>query len=128
MPPEKTDQIADTLGHVPPSVAALARFAPGAFDGYLAHREWVYRTPPGGALDLKTIEILFTVLDVVAGHEAAALAHTDAAVKAGATTAELAQALAIAVLIHGHKIWGTCGYKVVEHAAALEARAAPRAV
>ncbi len=111
-----------TIGAMPASVAAMKRYAPAAYAAYLAARESIYRDPPHGHLDRATTELVFIVLDVVAGHEEGAKAHVEAGLKAGLTVEQITEALMIAVLINGHVHWSVTGYKVVEHAAALAAR------
>ncbi|MFN0160925.1 MAG: carboxymuconolactone decarboxylase family protein [Burkholderiales bacterium] len=111
------EHFTQTIGALPESVATMQRHAPAAYAAYLAARENVYRDPPAGHLDRATTELLFIVLDVVAGHEEGALAHAEAGVRAGLTVGQITEALMIAVLINGHAPWGKTGYKVVEHAA-----------
>ena len=50
------------LGWVPPFVIILAKYSPGALDGYLTMRKEVFKEPPEGALPRKTKEMLFTIL------------------------------------------------------------------
>ena len=111
-----------TTGAMPASVAAMRRHAPAAYAAYLAARESIYRDPPAGHLDRAITELIFIVLDVVAGHEEGAKAHVEAGLKAGLTIEKITEALMIAVLINGHVHWSMTGYKVVEHAAAVAAR------
>ena len=112
-----------TIGAMPASVEAMRRHAPTAYAAYLAAREGIYRDPPAGHLDRATTELIFIVLDVVAGHEEGAKAHAEAGLKAGLSVAQITEALMIAVLINGHVHWSVTGYKVVEYAAALAAGA-----
>jgi alkylhydroperoxidase/carboxymuconolactone decarboxylase family protein YurZ len=105
---------AETLGEVPASVQALIDLAPGALPGYVALREFAY----GGALDRRTVELLFTVLDVVEGHTEAAKAHVEEAVKAGLTVPQLAEALTVAMMVSGISTFATSGHHVLRHAAA----------
>lgn len=108
-----------TTGAVPPSVETMRRHAPAAYAAYLSAREGVYLDPPAGHLDRAMTELIFIVLDVIAGHEDAAKAHAEAGLKAGLTVGQITEALMISVLINGHAHWGKTGYKVVEHAAAV---------
>lgn len=107
----------ETLGHVPASVQALIDHAPGALAGYVALREFAY----GGALDRRTIELLFAVLDVVEGHTEAAKAHAAEAMKAGLTVPQLAEALAVAMLVSGISTFAASGQHVLRRAAEFEA-------
>jgi len=57
-----------TTGQLPPNFALLAEHAPGAFAGYGLMRSHVMRdTDQGGALDLKTKELVFSLLDTLVG-------------------------------------------------------------
>ena len=114
----------ETLGSVPDSVAVLARHAPAAMDGYLAFRTFAHRLPEDGGLDAVTRELLFVALDVVEDHGEAAKAHAEAALRAGASVAQIAQALVIAMMISGIATWSKTGHAVVAHAEAFAAGAA----
>lgn len=104
-----------TIGGVPDSVALLRRHAPEAFAAYVAAREAAYRLPPEGQLTLASKELVFIVLDVVAGHVEGALAHTEAGLRAGLTPGQIMEALSIAILIHGHQCWARAGAAVMRH-------------
>ena len=111
-----------TIGAMPASVDAMRRHAPAAYAAYLAAREAIYRDPPDGHLDRATTELIFIVLDVIAGHEDGAKAHVEAGLKAGLTVGKITEALMIAVLINGHVHWSVTGDKGVEHAADFASR------
>lgn len=66
----------ETIGTVPDSVAVLRRPAPELFRSYAETRSRLYRPPPDGQLDLAAKELVFIVLDVVAGHVSTGHAHT----------------------------------------------------
>jgi len=104
-----------TIGAVPDSVALLARHAPEAFAAYLAAREAAYRLPPDGHLPLASKELVFIVLDVVAGHVEGAIAHAEAGLRAGLTGGQIMEALSIAILVHGHQSWARAGAAVMRH-------------
>ncbi len=108
-----------TIGGVPESVALLRRHAPETFAAYLAQREAVYRPPPAGHLDLAAKELVFIVLDVVAGHVEGAVAHAEAGLRAGLTPGQIMEALSIAILIHGHQCWARAGAAVMRRVEAL---------
>lgn len=112
----------ETLGAVPAAVSVLAQHAPGALDGYLSLREYVYREPPDGHLDASSRELLFVVLDVVEGHFDGAKAHAEAAIKAGLSVEALTQGLVIAMMVSGIHTWSMFGADVVSHAAAFAER------
>ena len=111
---EAAQHFRETLGRVPDSVQALIDLAPGALPGYVALREFAY----GGALDRRTVELLFAVLDVAEGHTEAAKAHAEEAVKAGLTVPQLAEALTVAMMVCGISSFATSGHHVLRHAAA----------
>lgn len=107
----------ETLGRVPDSIQALIDHAPGALAGYLAFREFAF----GGALDRRTLELLFVILDVVEGHTEAAKSHAEEAVKAGLTVPQLAEALTVAMMVCGISTFAISGQQVLRHAAAVKA-------
>lgn len=108
----------ETLGRVPDSIQALIDHAPGALAGYLAFREFAF----GGALDRRTLELLFVILDVVEGHTEAAKSHAEEAVKAGLTVPQLAEALTVAMMVCGISTFAISGQQVLRHAAEAVAR------
>src|SRR5256886_14834163 len=84
------------LGWVPDFADILSRYKPDTLESYFAMRSSVMKdTPQGGALPLKFKEILYVVLDSITNNTEGAIAHARAAIKAGATTEELAEALII---------------------------------
>ena len=89
------------LGWVPPFVIILAKYSPGALDGYLTMRKEVFKEPPEGALPRKTKEMLFTILDCVTGEVNGAKAHARAAIDAGLTMEELVEGFIIAIITTG---------------------------
>lgn len=114
----------ETLGNLPEPIRAMMEHLPEHFVGYLQFREAVYRSPAqGAALDLKTKELLYTVLDIVTGNEAGAKNHGHAAFVAGMTSAELAEACMQVMHVCGVTTWGKTGYKVVDYIAELERNA-----
>ena len=116
-----------TLGNLPEPIRALMQYAPEFFDGYLQLREAIYRPPSsGGHLDVKTKELLYTLLDIVTGNLEGAKNHGHAAYVAGTTSRELAEACMIAIHVCGITPWGTVGYKVVDYLDELERKKTPR--
>ena len=111
----------ETLGNLPEPIRAMMEHCPQHWPGYLRFREGVYsdHTAQGG-LDLKTKELLYTVLDIVTGNLEGAINHGNAAAKAGMTSRELAEACMQVMHVCGVTTWGKTGYKVVDHIAALE--------
>ena len=110
-----------TLGNIPETIRAMMEYVPEHFAGYLKFREAVYRTKEQGAhLDLKTNELLYTVLDIVTGNLGGAKNHGRAGFKAGMTSGELAEACMQVMHVCGVTPWGMSGWKVVDYIAELE--------
>jgi alkylhydroperoxidase/carboxymuconolactone decarboxylase family protein YurZ len=110
----------ETLGNLPEPIRAMMDHAPDAFTGYLRFREGIYRDRPDDGLDLKTKEMLYTLLDIVTGNLDGAVNHGEAAFRVGMTSAELADGCMIVMHVCGVTTWGKTGYKVVDHIAGLE--------
>ena len=105
-----------TLGNMPGAIRAMAEYAPDAFRGYTIMREYIYREPKdGGALDLKTKELLYVILDVVCGNLPGAKNHLDAAMRAGLTLPELAEACMQTMAVFGVHTWGMTGYPLCDY-------------
>lgn len=108
-----------TSGRVPEAFQVLLDHAPGAFAGYGLLREAAMRAPEaGGALDLKTKELIFVLLDVLVGAADGAKAHATNALRHGLTLEELAEGLVQVILVGGITTWNLAGRQVMEHAAA----------
>jgi alkylhydroperoxidase/carboxymuconolactone decarboxylase family protein YurZ len=114
---------AATIGQVPESVALLRRHAPEAYAAYVGARAAAYRLPPEGHLALPQKELVFIVLDVVAGHVEGAIAHAEAGLRAGLTAGQIMEALSIAILVHGHQCWARAGAAVMRHVERITAAA-----
>jgi AhpD family alkylhydroperoxidase len=111
----------ETLGNLPEPIRAMMEHVPESFVGYLKFRESVYRSPEQGAhLPLKTKEMIYVILDIVTGNVDGAKNHAQAAVKAGMTSGELAEACMQIMHVCGVTTWGTAVYKVVDYVADLE--------
>ena len=111
-----------TTGRLPDTFALLLRHAPGAFAGYGLLREAVMRGPEqGGALPMKTKELIFVLLDVLVGAVDGAKVHAANALRQGLTLPELAEGLVQCILVGGITTWNRAGRAVMEHAAALAA-------
>jgi alkylhydroperoxidase/carboxymuconolactone decarboxylase family protein YurZ len=118
------DSFSATLGHVPDRFQLLHRHAPGAFAGYGLMRSALMQGPPAGALDIKTKELVFTLLDTLAGDLYGARTHALAALRHGLTLAELAEGLVQVIMVGGITTWNTVGAEVMQACEqALEARA-----
>lgn len=114
------DNFEATHGRVPDGFKLLQQYAPAAFAGYGLIRQDVMRdTADGGALDLRTKELLFTVIDVMAGAAAGAKAHAGNAMRLGLTVEQLAEALVQCIMAGGITTWNLVGKDVLLHALAL---------
>jgi alkylhydroperoxidase/carboxymuconolactone decarboxylase family protein YurZ len=112
---------AQTLGNLPEPIRAMMEYAPGYFDGYLKMREYIYSEPPNAALDLKTKELIYVILDIVTRNQEGAENHLKAAMRHGLTTAELSEACMQIIHVCGITPWGTVGWKVCDTAKRFEA-------
>ncbi|HVL71283.1 MAG TPA: hypothetical protein VM434_05290 [Beijerinckiaceae bacterium] len=108
-----------TSGAVPENFRLLAEHAPAAFAGYGLMRDAVMRDRnAGGALDLRTKELVFALLDTLAGQTAAAWPLA-AAMRLGLTLPELAEGLVQVLMVGGIGTWNRSGAEVLRHCAAL---------
>lgn len=110
-----------TLGNIPEPIRAMIEYAPDLFAGYLQMREFIYRTPPAGSLDLKTKELIYVLLDIVTGNQEGAQNHLQAGMKAGLTLGELVEGCMQVMHVCGITTWGKTGWKVCDFAAKIEA-------
>jgi alkylhydroperoxidase/carboxymuconolactone decarboxylase family protein YurZ len=115
-----------SFGRVPDNLALLAAHAPGAFAGYGLMREQVMREAgDGGALDLRTKELIFCLLDCLIGQTEAAKNHAAAAMRRGLTLPELAEGLVQVLMVGGITAWNRSGAEVLRHCAGLDAAREP---
>lgn len=109
----------ETSGRVPPSYEVLIEHAPQAFAGYGLIRDFVMRSPEnGGALDIKTKELIFALLDTLAGQKEGAIAHAKLAIQNGLTMAELTEGLVQVLMVGGIPTWNSIGVEVIAACAA----------
>ena len=109
-----------TFGRVPESFALLAEHAPGAFAGYGLIRDAIMRDKAaGGALDLKTKELIFALLDTLIGQTTGAKNHAAAAVRLGLTLPELSEGLVQVIMAGGITTWNGTGAEVLQHCAEI---------
>jgi alkylhydroperoxidase/carboxymuconolactone decarboxylase family protein YurZ len=114
------DSFNATFGAVPANFELLARHAPGAFAGYSLMRDFVMRAPAeGGALDMKTKELIFALLDTLAGQTNGAKNHAAAAIRLGLTLPELAEGLTQVIMVGGITTWNVSGAEVMRHCSTL---------
>lgn len=111
-----------TFGRVPDNFRLLAEHAPGAFAGYGLIRSTIMRDrAAGGALDLKTKELIFALLDTLIGQKNGAKNHAAAALRLGLTLPELAEGLVQVVMAGGITTWNETGADVMRHCVELAA-------
>lgn len=116
------DNLMKTFGRVPDTFQVMLDHAPAAFAGYTAMRGFVMRDrDEGAALDLKTKEFIFVLLDVQAGNLVGAKSHAANALKLGLTIPELVEGLVQVLMASGITSWNLCGRFVLEHALELTA-------
>lgn len=120
------DSFMATFGRLPPNFALMAEHAPGAFAGYGLMRSFVMRgRKDGGALDLKTKELIFALLDTLAGQTTGARNHAAAAMRQGLTLPELAEGLVQVMMVGGITTWNLTGAEVMRHCADLQKATQP---
>lgn len=103
-----------TNGRVPDSFQLLMRHAPAAFAGYGLMRSALMQDRPAAALDLKTKEFIFVLLDVLRGDLKGALAHAGNAMRLGLTLPELAEGLVQVIMVGGINTWNMVGQEVMK--------------
>jgi len=113
---EVVDYFRKELGWVPEFVELLADYTPSALSGLLEFRRGFMAEPPAGALSKKVKELIFIVLDTVAGNIEGGKAHARFAVKAGATVAEIAEALVITMYLMGVPTMEVAGKEILKAA------------
>ncbi len=106
-----------THGRVPDSFRTLLNHAPEAFAGYGLMRAGLMKDrAEGGALDLKTKELVFALLDTLVGQNRGAKAHAANAIKLGLTLPELAEGLVQVLMVGGITSWNKTGEEVMRYA------------
>lgn len=102
-----------TTGTVPETFKMLLQHAPAAFAGYSLIRADVMRD---GALDLKTKELIFALIDVILGAGDGAKVHAANAVRLGLPVEALAEGLVQCIMAAGITTWNKTGRAALEHA------------
>lgn len=111
-----------TSGRLSPSIALLEQAAPATFGGYGLMRAAVMRDrDEGAALDLRTKELVFVLLDVLMLNEAGAIAHLENAMRLGLTVPELAEGLTQVLMVGGITTWNRAGAAVMRRAMDISA-------
>lgn len=123
------DSFMATFGRVSDRFKILQEYAPGAFAGYGLMRNTLMQERPAGALDMKTKELIFAVLDTVVGDKFGAINHAIAAMKLGLTLQEMAEGIVQAIMVGGITTWNLVGYELmvacIDHANGKEPAVAP---
>ncbi|BBK35043.1 hypothetical protein STAQ_01210 [Allostella sp. ATCC 35155] len=118
------DNLMQTFGRVPDTFRVMLEHAPEAFAGYTTMRSFAMRDRhEGAALDLKTKEFIFVLLDVAGGNLVGAKSHLTQAMKLGLTIPELVEGLVQVMMANGITAWNLVGRPVLEHGLEIEAAA-----
>ena len=88
----------DVLERLGPEHRALRQLIPDVYRGFAAMSEAALGE---GALDAKTKELMAMAIGIVHGCDGCIASHAKAAVRAGATTQEAAEAIGVSILMHG---------------------------
>ncbi len=102
-----------TRGSVPESFQLLLQHAPGAFAGYGLMLGCIMQD---GALDLKTKELVFALLDTVIGATEGAKAHAANAIRLGLSVEALSEGLVQCIMAAGITTWNMTGRAALERA------------
>ena len=78
----RLDAYLQTIGEVPPAIAAMNRADPQVLDGFLTIREAIMSDKDDG-LPFKYKELIFVLLDLLAGNLDGARLHLGAGLDAG---------------------------------------------
>jgi alkylhydroperoxidase/carboxymuconolactone decarboxylase family protein YurZ len=117
---ETLDHYMGTLGNIPEPIRAMRDYAPEALIGYTRTRKYLMQRPPEGALDMRTKELVYVLLDVVTGNLSGAKNHLHAAMREGLTVPQLAEALMQTMAVCGITTWGQTGWRLCDYAASIE--------
>jgi alkylhydroperoxidase/carboxymuconolactone decarboxylase family protein YurZ len=98
----------ETLGHVPLTITAMFDMEAGLAESYTDARRLYFQERADG-LPVAIKELLIVILDIASGHVSGAVAHLQAAKRAGLTETQLKEGLIAAYLIHGGSSWDTVG-------------------
>jgi alkylhydroperoxidase/carboxymuconolactone decarboxylase family protein YurZ len=106
----------------------LSEFQPDVFASYMSMRSGLFKTPPDGALDRKTKELVILGIELMARKtNPPPVGHTRKAIEAGATPKEVSEVVGLAIMLGGMVTFRESGRFVlreaVEHAARLAAGA-----
>jgi len=104
----------------------LARFQPDVFTSYMSMRSGLFRTPPDGALDRRTKELVILGIECMARKtNPPPTGHTRKAIEAGATPEEISEIVGLCIMLGGMITFRESGRFVlreaVEHAKRVSA-------
>lgn len=102
-----------TRGSVPENFEVLRQHAPAAFAGYCLMRSDLMQE---GALDLRTKELIFALLDVVIGASDGAKVHAANAIRLGLSVEQLSEGLVQCIMARGITTWNMVGRATLQHA------------
>lgn len=102
-----------TRGSVSDSFKLLLEHSPATFAGYGLMRANLMKD---GALDLKTKELIFALLDTVIGETNGAKAHAGNAIRQGLTVEQLSEGLVQCIMAAGITTWNMTGQHALRHA------------
>jgi alkylhydroperoxidase/carboxymuconolactone decarboxylase family protein YurZ len=102
----------------------LSRFQPEVFTSYMSMRSGLFQTPPHGALDRKTKELVILGIECMARKtNPPPTGHTRKAIEAGATPQEISEIVGLCIMLGGMITFRESGRFVlreaVEHAERL---------
>lgn len=103
----------------------LSEFQPEVFTSYMNMRSGLFKTPPDGALDRKTKELVILGIELMARKtNPPPVGHTRKAIESGATPKEVSEVVGLAIMLGGMVTFRESGRFVlreaVEHARRLE--------
>lgn len=114
------------LNDLNPKHRALRKMIPDVYRGFAEMSNAAFAS---GALDKKFKELIALAIGVVAGCDGCIASHAQAAVRAGASRQEAAEAIGVSILMHGGPatIYGARAYDAFcEFADAAEDNASPQ--
>ena len=80
----------------------LARFQPELFEAYITMRQGLFKSPPEGALDAKTKELVILGIECIARKtNPPPVGHTRRALESGATAEEIAEVVGLCIMLGG---------------------------
>jgi alkylhydroperoxidase/carboxymuconolactone decarboxylase family protein YurZ len=95
----------------------LSRFQPEVFTSYMAMRGGLFQTPPEGALDRKTKELVILGMECMARKtNPPPVGHTRKAIEAGATPKEVSEVVGLCIMLGGMVTFRESGRFVLREA------------